>query len=69
MDETRVKNALVPHMAKDETCLQRLIIISATFGSVMQRDVALRALTALLNTWTETVEGYHQKNEIMINET
>ena len=69
MDETRVKNALVPHMAKDETSLQRSIIISATFGSVMQRDVALRALTALLNIWTETVEGYHQKNEIMINET
>jgi len=56
-------------MAKDETSLQRSIIISATFGSVMQRDVALRALTALLNIWTETVEGYHQKNEIMINET
>ena len=56
-------------MAKDETSLQRSIIISATFGSVMQRDVALCALTALLNTWKETVEGNPQKNKIIINET
>ena len=54
--------------AKDDTSLHRSIIISATFGSVMQRDVALRALTALLNTWKETVESSHQKNKIIVRE-
>ena len=43
-----------------------IITIEAQFGSEFQRDVAMRALKQLLDTWKQTVEATHKQNKIII---
>ena len=49
---------------KDE--LSRTITIEATFGSEIQRDVAMRVLRQFLSAWRENVESAHKEKKVAI---
>jgi hypothetical protein len=49
--------------------MRRDVTIECVFGSVVQRDVALRTLRAILAAWKRDVEPRHEKNTITITET
>ena len=40
--------------------------IAGTFGSEMQREIALRTLTDLLAIWQREVESRHKKNKLTV---
>jgi hypothetical protein len=40
------------------------IIIDATFGSQVQRDVSLKVLKEFLAAWTQNVTAAHKKNRV-----
>lgn len=42
------------------------VTITATFGSDLQRDVAMRILRKMLAEWETETEGHHQKNRVSI---
>ena len=46
--------------------LTETITITATFGSEMQRDVAVKVLRQILAAWACETEEHHQKNRIGI---
>jgi hypothetical protein len=52
--------------ATKRSALRHSVTIDATFGSEMQRDVALRLLDQLLASWKEMAESHHKKNVIKI---
>lgn len=43
------------------------IMIDATFGSEIQRDVSLKVLKEFLEAWTQNVESSHKKNRVAIS--
>jgi hypothetical protein len=46
--------------------LTETITITATFGSDMQRDVAMKILRQMLAAWESETEAHHQKNRVTI---
>ena len=42
------------------------VTITASFGSEMQRDVAMRILRKVLAAWEAETERLHQKNRVSI---
>ena len=42
------------------------IMIDATFGSEIQRDVSLKVLKQFLEAWTENVKSAHKKNRVTV---
>ena len=42
------------------------IMIDATFGSEIQRDVSLKVLKQFLEAWTENVRTAHKKNKVTL---
>jgi len=46
--------------------VHRRVTIAGTFGSEMQREIALRTLTDLLVIWQGEVESRHKKNKLTI---
>jgi len=62
-----------PHQAMPceprNTTLHHVITVDASFGSDIQRDVALRTFRHMLMVWKETVEASHKKNKVTITET
>jgi hypothetical protein len=42
------------------------ITINAQFGSIHQRDVAIRTLNSFLEPWKASLESHHLKNTIVI---
>ncbi len=44
--------------------LSETITIAASFGSDIQRDVAMKVLRNMLSAWQTDVEGRHQNNRI-----
>ena len=49
--------------------VHRRVTIAGTFGSEMQRQIALRTLTNLLVIWQREVESQHKKNKLKITAT
>ena len=49
--------------------VHRRFTIAGTFGSEMQRQIALRTLTNLLAIWQREVESHHKKNKLTITAT
>jgi hypothetical protein len=47
--------------AQPKSTLTHSITIRATFGSEMQRDIAVRTLTEMLAAWKGGVESRHKK--------
>lgn len=48
--------------------LTRTITIEGTFGSGMQREIALRTLMDILEIWRREVEKRHKKNAVTITQ-
>ena len=46
--------------------VHRRVTIAGTFGSDMQREIALRTLTDLLVIWQREVESHHKKNKLTV---
>jgi hypothetical protein len=46
--------------------LRRSVTIDASFGSEMQRTVAMRLLDQFLVAWKEAAESHHKNNSIRI---
>ncbi len=46
--------------------VHRRVTIAGTFGSEMQREIALRTLTDLLVIWQREVESRHKKNKLTV---
>ena len=46
--------------------VHRRVTIAGTFGSEMQREIALRTPTDLLFIWQREVESHHKKNRLTI---
>jgi hypothetical protein len=44
------------------------VTIKGTFGSHIQRDVAMRTLKKVLEAWRANVESSHKKNKLTITE-
>jgi hypothetical protein len=42
------------------------ITINARFGSLYQRDVAIKTLNSFLQPWKASLESHHLKNTIVI---
>ncbi|HKE24296.1 MAG TPA: hypothetical protein VKB88_18165 [Bryobacteraceae bacterium] len=42
------------------------IMIEATFGSEIQRDVSLKVLKQFLGAWTQNVQAAHKNNRVTI---
>ena len=51
------------------TKIHASIIIEATFGSDIQRNVAIRTLARVLEAWKANVESSHKNNKITISGT
>ena len=49
--------------------VHRRVTLAGTFGSEMQREIALRTLTSLLAIWQREVESHHKKNKLNITAT
>jgi hypothetical protein len=49
--------------------MRRTVTVAGTFGSQMQREIALRTLADILAIWKGEVERRHKKNKITITET
>ena len=49
--------------------VHRRVTIAGSFGSEMQRQIALRTLTNLLVIWQREVESHHKKNKLNITST
>ena len=49
--------------------VHRLVTIAGTFGSEMQREIAMRTLKNLLAIWQREVESHHKKNKLNITAT
>ena len=48
--------------------LTRTVTIEGTFGSGMQREIAVRTLTDILGIWRREVEKRHKKNKVKITQ-
>jgi hypothetical protein len=44
-----------------------VLTIQATFGSDIQRDVAIKVLDQFLEAWKENVESAHKMNKVTIS--
>ena len=51
---------------KSEEDLSYSVRIEATFGSDLQRAVAIKNLTALIASWKTLVEAHHKKNVVTV---
>ena len=51
------------------TILHHVVKVDASFGSDIQRAVALRSFRRMLTLWKETVEASHMKNKVIITQS
>lgn len=56
----------MPTTPDQKPLLHVSILIDATFGSEIQRDVSLKVLKQFLDAWTENVKTAHQKNNVTL---
>jgi glycine cleavage system aminomethyltransferase T len=48
--------------------VHRSVIVKGTFGTTLQRDVAMRTLTQLLAVWQREVESSHKRNKLTVTD-
>ncbi len=51
---------------KQELPVHRRFTIAGTFGSEMQRQIAMRTLADLIVIWQREVESRHKKNKLTV---
>lgn len=51
------------------TRLHHVVKVDGSFGSDVQRAVALRTFRRMLMVWKETVEASHMKNKVIITQS
>ena len=54
--------------SQSKTAVLRTVTIEGVCGSELQREIAMRTLTELLEIWRREVESRHKKNKITITE-
>jgi len=42
------------------------IVIDATFGSEIQRDVSIKVIKQFIRAWMENVKSAHKKNQVTV---
>lgn len=61
------QDGIMPRATKPpDKSFRASVTIEATFGSDMQKSVAMRVLTDFLEVWKQNVENAHEDNEINI---
>jgi len=71
----RLPIAVVPQLGQDSAMptpdppkpvLHVSIVIDATFGSEVQRDVSMKVLKQFLDAWAQNVKAAHKANRVTI---